>query len=105
MIPQGMVGAWLIVMSVVSRKLFPAHLTVLGVVAGIGLLMIAASLLTVLLYFGPTALSGPIRSADPMARRINQILHINLDVGSFLGKPTFPMWTILAARGLRRDAE
>jgi hypothetical protein len=100
MFPQGLLGVWLIV---VNRRLsngFPPHVTRVGILAGVGLIMIGASLLTVVGYFGPGILSGTPPPDDPQARLVNRIAHINLDLGTFLGKPLYPIWVLLVARRL-----
>jgi len=103
MLPQGLLGLWLIVINRFATNIFPPYVRRIGMLAGLGLTMIAASLLTVILYFGLGALTGRIRAGDSQARRVNQVLHVNLDMGTFLGKPTYPIWVLLAARKLRRQ--
>ena len=97
MVPQGLLGVWLIIVNKCAKDILPPHVARVGMVAGLGLTMIAASLLTVIGYFGVGALSGPIRVGDSSARLVNRIVHINLDVGTFLGKPTYPIWVLLVA--------
>jgi hypothetical protein len=104
MVPQGLLGICLVVTNVRARKVLPAPVVGVGVVAGLGLVMIAASFLVVIGYFGLGALSGPIRASDEQARRVNRIVHLNLDAGTLLGKPAYPVWILLVARALHLRA-
>jgi hypothetical protein len=103
MVPQGLLGLWLIIVNRRARNILPRHVALVGMVAGVGLTVIAASLLTVIGYFGLGALSGPIRASDASARLVNRIVHFNLDVGTFLGKPTYPIWVLLVAFTFHRN--
>jgi hypothetical protein len=100
MVPQGLLGICLIVTNIRARKGLPASVAGLGIVAGLGLLMIAASFLVFVGYFGLGALSGPISASDEQARLVNRVVHMNLDAGTLLGKPAYPIWILLIARTL-----
>jgi hypothetical protein len=104
MLPQGLVGVWLIVVNWRLSNTFPAHVTRTGIIAGVGLIMIAASLLGVIGYFGMGILSGVPPANDPQARLVNRVLHYNLDAGTWLGKPLYPIWALLIARRLNSSA-
>jgi hypothetical protein len=74
--------------------------TRVGILAGIGLILITASFMTLIGYFGFEALTTRIDLSDPQARLVNRLLHVNLDVGSWIGKPLYPIWVLLMGRWL-----
>jgi hypothetical protein len=98
MLPQGLLGVWAIMMSRRMRSRLSRAVLSLGVVAGIGLMMIAASLLSIILYFGVGALSGPIRNPGAYAQAVNRGAHYNLRVGTYLGRLGLPIWVLLIGR-------
>ena len=98
MLPQGLLGVWLIMMSRRMRGHISGVVSRIGVLAGVGLLMIAASLLSIILYFGVGALSGPIRNPGPYAQAVNRIAHYNLRIGTYLGRLGLPIWVLWVGR-------
>ena len=100
MIPQGLVGVWLIAVNMGRVGVLPKRVTWLGILAGIGLILITASFLTLIGYFGFEALTTRIDLSAPQARLVNRLLHVNLDVGSWIGKPLYPIWVMLMGRRL-----
>ena len=98
MLPQGLLGVWVIMMSRRMRSHFSRAVSRIGVLAGVGLLMIAASLLAIILYFGVGALSGPIRNPGSYATAVNRVAHYNLRIGTYPGRLGFPVWVLLVGR-------
>ena len=106
MLPQGLVGVWLILTSRQLAGTFSRGLTTTGTIAGLGLVIVALSLLAIAFALGPgiLALRGPIpRSPDPNLSNVtNRIAHITLAIGTFMGVLLYPVWSILAGRKLLR---
>ncbi len=106
MIPQGAVGAWLLV---VCRRAIglPRGLRGLGFVAGVGLVLVCAFPVGYALFVDPAILHGPISDDDPTppgTDRANQIVHIVLAIGTLIGCSTYPIWCALTGRWLLRAA-
>jgi hypothetical protein len=103
MIPQGAVGAWLIVVCRQSAIGLPRGLRILGIVAGVGLLLIAAFPIGYALFVDTAIFHGPISDDDatpPGTEKANTIVHVALAVGTLIGCSTYPIWTALAGRWL-----
>jgi hypothetical protein len=103
MLPQGLLGVWVIVVSRLMANTWPRHVTWLGIAAGVGLILISASLAGLLVYFGPGALASGPALDDPQARLVNRLLHINLHFATSLGKPLYPVWVLLIAGRLQTN--
>jgi hypothetical protein len=97
MLPQAVLGLWVIA---ISRRLSSRSVAVfwVGIAAGVGLLLIAASLLAVMMFAGPAAMSGTIRDRSATVQLVNQIGHITLRAGAYLGRLGFPIWALLIGR-------
>jgi hypothetical protein len=104
MLPQGVFGAWIIVVSRHFASRSPAVWR-LGLITGIGLVMIAGGLLTVLLYFGPAIFTGPIADPGPYAELVNRLAHYNLRIASYVGRLGFPIWVLLVGRLVPSNVE
>jgi hypothetical protein len=101
MLPQGIVGLWLIAANTSRWRNLPARESLIGTLGGVGLVMIAVSFMTLISYFGFQALTSRIDLSSPQAQFVNQALHVNLHVASWVGKPLYPVWVLLVARRLR----
>jgi hypothetical protein len=97
MLPQAVLGLWVIA---VSRRLSSRSIAIsrLGIAAGAGLLLMAASLLAVMMFAGPAAMSRTIRDRGATVQLVNQIGHITLRVGGYVGRLGFSMWALLISR-------
>lgn len=106
MLPQGLVGIWLILIGRQLAGTFTRRLNRTGTIAGLGLVIVAVSLLAIALALGPgiLALRGPIPpTPDPNLSNVaNWIAHITLAVGTFMGVLLYPIWSILLGRKLLR---
>jgi hypothetical protein len=103
MIPQGAVGAWLIVVGRQAANGLPTGLRRLGVVAGAGLLLISLFPIGYALFVDAAIFHGPISDDDPTppgTHRANEIVHLALAVGTLMGCSTYPVWAALAGRWL-----
>jgi NAD/NADP transhydrogenase beta subunit len=106
MAPQGCVGLWLVLANRGLRGSLPRLLTRLGFVAGIGLMIVALGFATYALLVEPRILTGPLSNAEIDAATwstANIGSHIELAVGTLMGRSTFPVWTILLGRELLRQ--
>ena len=93
MVPQGVLGVWVIVVGRLVPEVIPRGLRWLGFVSGIGLLLVATFPIAYVLLVDPQA---PHSTA-------NRIIHIVLKVGSWMGVFTFPIWSALVGRRLLRQ--
>ena len=103
MIPQGAVGVWLIVVCRQADNGLPRGLRMLGIVAGVGLILVAMFPIGYALFVDPAILRGPVGDDDPTppgTDRANQIVHIVLAIGTLIGCSTYPIWCALAGRWL-----
>jgi hypothetical protein len=103
MIPQGAVGAWLIVVCRQIANGLPRGLRRLGIVAGVGLILVSAFPIGYALFVDPAILHGPVGDDDPTppgTDRANQIVHVVLAIGTLIGCSTYPIWSALAGRWL-----
>jgi hypothetical protein len=110
MIPQGAMGAWLIVVCRQRANGLTRGLRGLGIVAGVGLLLISTFPIGYAVFVDPAILHGPISDSDPTppgTDAANRIVHLVLAVGTLIGCSTYPIWTALAGRWLlsRRAAQ
>jgi hypothetical protein len=103
MIPQGAVGLWLIVACRRAASGLPRGLRILGIVAGVGLLLVSVFPIGYALSVDPAILRGPIGDDDPTppgTDTANQVVHIVLAVGTLIGCSTYPIWSALTGRWL-----
>jgi hypothetical protein len=98
MIPQGVVGIWLICVNVSRDAWAPRWVKRLGMLAGLGLILIGISLTMIVVYFGVDALSGTIRSADPRGQLVNRVAHLIVTPATWLGKIPYAVWMLTMAR-------
>ena len=92
MVPQGIFGGWLMVVSWRMAKTLPWSLTGLGLIVGLGLVLVATFPLGYTLWVDPSV-------PESVA---NEILHQVVKVGSYLGVFPLPFWTVLLGAGLLR---
>ena len=103
MIPQGILGVWLVVVNRLMSRVLPRGLTRLGTVAGLGLVLVGTFPLAFAIFVDPVGLHGPIPDDQPFPETTaNGIIHIVLLIGTLMGVSTYPIWTILLGRRLLR---
>jgi hypothetical protein len=101
MIPQGAVGGWLIAVCLQKANGLPKGLRMLGVVAGVGLILISLFPIGYSLFVDPAMLRGPISDnapTPPGTDRANGIVHMVLAAGTLVGCSMYPLWSALAGR-------
>jgi hypothetical protein len=101
MIPQGAVGGWLIAVCLQKANGLPKGLRILGVVAGVGLILISLFPIGYSLFVDPAMLRGPISDdapTPPGTHRANGIVHMVLAAGTLIGCSMYPLWSALAGR-------
>lgn len=101
MLPQGAIGIWLIVVCRQLSLRLPRGLQILGIVAGIGLILVSTFPIGYALFVDPAILHGPVSDDDPTplgTEQANQIVHIALAAGTLLGCSTYPIWSALTGR-------
>lgn len=102
MLPQGIFGAWLIVVNRRLTGLVPRWLRVCGCIVGIGLVLVGTVFPGLAAFVYPNMLKIPAVSVENDAFQntaMNRFFHVMLAVGSVLGVVTLPIWTLLT--GLR----
>ena len=106
MVPQGVLGLWLIVVSQLVSSELPRSLTRLGTVAGVGLVLVAAFPIGFGIFVDPIGFHGPIPFdyVPHQAHMANVIVHIILLIGTFVGVTTYPIWATLLGRRLLRKS-
>jgi hypothetical protein len=101
MIPQGAVGGWLIAVCLQKANGLPKGLRMLGVVAGVGLILISLFPIGYSLFVDPAMLRGPISDdapTPPGTDGANGIVHMVLAAGTLVGCSMYPLWSALAGR-------
>lgn len=105
MIPLGLLALWLIFENRRLSGVLPRGLTRLGLVAGVGLLLVAIFPIGFTLFVDPSHLKGwtPFDYQPPPGTDApNIITHILLLIGTFTGVATYPIWTLLVGRKLMK---
>jgi hypothetical protein len=102
MIPQGLLGFWLIAVNRSTSPKSPRSLRILGTVSGVGLVLVAAFPIGYAIFVDPLGLHGPVPFdyVPPQAVIANATVHIVLVVGTFMGVATYPIWAALLGRKL-----
>ena len=107
MIPQGLLALWLIIENRRLSGVLPRGLTRLGIVAGVGLLLVAIFPIGFTLLVDPSHLTSwtPFDYQPPPGTdTANSIIHILLLIGTFSGVATYPIWTLLLGHRLLRES-
>ena len=99
MIPQGLVGLWLILVSFGTRHTLSRGTAWIGLVAGTGLVIIASSAIGIAIAIGPVAAVLKPAAAPPVdpaaiSSATNRVAHLALAVGTLLGRTLYPLWAI-----------
>ena len=104
MVPQGVLGVWLIVVGRLVPGVVPRGLRWLGFVSGIGLVLVATFPIAYAVLVDPVILRIPVPQPFPDGpdSPANGIIHLVLMLGSFVGVLTFPLWSALVGRRLLR---
>ena len=104
MIPQGVLGLWLILVSRSGSTVLSRSLRVLGTVVGIGLVLVAAFPIGSAIFVAPRIGPIPFDYQPPKGTETaDGILHIVLLIGSLMGVATYPIWATLVGRRLLRQ--
>jgi len=106
MFPQGLIGIWLIAVCWSGSGLSNAH-RVFGVIAGLGLALIAASAAVMQNSLGWHELDVTTRPAVDVAAihsSGNELGHDLLPFGTLLGRVIYPLWTIVLGWKLLRHS-
>lgn len=106
MIPQGVLGVWLIVVNRLVSSVLPRGLTRLGTVAGVGLVLVATFPIGFAIFVDPIGFHGlfTVDHRPIPANMANAIVHNILLIGTFMGVTTYPIWSMLVGRKLLRKS-
>jgi len=103
LVPQGVVGAWLMIINRRLSGVFPRSITQFGTVVGFGLLLVGTFPLAYAVFVDPIGLRGPVPPDYPNPETTaNTIIHLIFYLGTVLGVITYPVWIILLGRQLLR---
>lgn len=106
MIPQGLLGFWLIAVNRSMSSFLPRSLTRLGTIAGVGIVIVASFPIGYGILVDPIGFHGsvPFDYVPPQATTANAIVHIVLLIGTFMGVAPYPVWaSLLGGRLLRKS--
>ena len=101
MFPQGIFGVWLMVICWRMHGILSQGLRWFGIVVGFGLTLVGTFPLGYVLFVDTILLKIPAHDLTNYPEHnnlANQIIHIILDIGSFTGVITLPIWSILLGR-------
>jgi hypothetical protein len=106
MVPQGVLGIWLIVLNLKISNVLPRGVRWLGMFAGVGLFLVSIFPIAYVIFVDATHLFRPVPFDynPPQARRANAIVHMVLLIGTFMGVATYPIWSIFLGRKLLRTS-
>jgi hypothetical protein len=104
--PQGIFGAWLIIINWRLSSILSRGIRWFGMIVGLGLAIVGIFFVGYVIFVSTIILQIP---AAPMEEVIkipmtpaNYILHYFIWIGSFMGVLTLPFWTLLLGRTLLR---
>ena len=107
MFPQAIYGIWLMVVNVNLKSVLPRWLRWFGIVVGFGLALVGVYFIGFAVFVDSSSLRIPAPNfeslKDPGDTTANIIVHIILNIGSFLGVLTLPFWSIIMGRKLLRE--
>ena len=104
MVPQGLLGVWLIVVNRHLSAMLPRGIRWLGIVAGFGLVLVAAFPIGYAIFVDPRLGPIPFDYQPPKETEMaNNILHNILGIGGLMGIPTYSIWATLVGRRLLRS--
>jgi hypothetical protein len=108
MFPQGVFGAWLIVVCWGMKGVIPQWLRWFGIIVGVGLALVGLFPLGYAIFVDKIILRIPAAPDEEVAKVptdtiANAILHQILFIGTLIGVLTLPVWTIIFGVRLRRE--
>jgi hypothetical protein len=103
MLPQGLVGLWVVWIS--GRLSVPMGRGVfwLGRISGVGLILIGLGFVIYGVFVAPRIFVGPLSNAEIDAQtwtRANILAHLLMAAGTLLGRALNPFWLLLLGRRL-----
>ena len=103
LVPQGVLGVWLMVVNRRLSTMLPRGIARFGMVVGFGLLLVGTFPLAYGILVDPIGLRGPVPADYPNPETTaNTVIHIVFYIGTLLGVYTYPIWIILLGRQLLR---
>jgi hypothetical protein len=104
MVPQGIFGLWMIWLGKHLSGLLPRHVKWMGIVAGLGLSLIGIFPIAFTIFVDPIAFRGPIPpDYQDVNSTANIVVHIMLALGTLIGVPLYPLWSIAVGRTLLKQ--
>jgi hypothetical protein len=107
MLPQALLGLWLIVANRRFSELLPRWLTWFGTIVGFGLTLVGVSWLG-LSFVYPTLWAipaVPIQDVTQVESPANNLFHQTLNIGTYIGVITLPVWTIVTGFKLLKEQQ
>lgn len=105
MLPQGIFGAWLMIVNWRLSGSLPWWLRWFGIIVGLGLVLTGVSFVG-LCFVYPAMLAIPAvgpESVKEVNSAFNTFIHQLLFISSFMGVATLPIWTILTGFKLLKE--
>ena len=103
LVPQGVLGVWLMVVNRRLSSVLPRGITRFGTVVGLGLLLVGIFPVAYAVFVDPIGLRGPVPPDYPNPETTaNTIIHIVFYIGTLMGVVTYPIWIMLLGRQLLR---
>ena len=104
MVPQGILGLWIIWVSRHFSGLLPRHIRWLGILAGTGLTLIGIFPIAFGIFVDPIVFGGPMPpDYKDVNSTANLVVHIMLAIGTLIGLPLYPLWSLAVGRSLLRQ--
>jgi hypothetical protein len=104
MIPQGLIGLWVMLVSWRLSGVLGRGVRVLGVIAGFGMVLAGQFPITYIIFVEPMNYFVPAPDDAPMVETAaNTIIHGLLIVGTWFGVLPYTIWSMLVGRRLRRE--
>ena len=101
MVPQGIVGLWMIWVSRHLKGGLPRHVKWLGTIAGVGLTLVGIFPIAFGIFVDPIVFRGPNPpDYQDVNSTANLVVHIMLAIGTLIGPTLYPVWSIAVGRTL-----
>lgn len=108
MFPQGVFGVWLMIVCWQMMSILSRGLKWFGMVVGLGLALVGTFPVGYAIFVDTLILQIPAPSAEaiqkiPFDTPANNLMHLILYIGSFMGVLTFPIWSLLLGVRMLRE--
>ena len=103
-IPQGLIGVWLMLVNWRLSGVLGGGLRWLGMIAGFGMVLVGQFPISYVIVVEPMNYFVPVPDDSPMVESTaNNIIHLLLIIGSYVGVLPYAIWSMLVSRRLLRE--